>query len=94
MAEQAAGGGGGPGPARMDPAASAFLARTLLRGAVAATLATQQDGQPFASLVTPACGPDLAPLLLLSSLSEHTRHLRAEPRCALLVTRRPPRASP
>lgn len=62
-----------------------FQARTLLRGAAAAALATQQAGQPFASLVTPAMAPDLTPLLWLSSLSEHTRQLRAEPRCALLV---------
>jgi hypothetical protein len=65
--------------------APAIEARRLLRAAAAATLATQQDGQPFASLVTPAMAPDLAPLLWLSTLSEHTRHLRAEPRCALLV---------
>jgi putative heme iron utilization protein len=44
------------------------------------------DGQPFASLVTPAAAPDLSPLLWLSTLSEHTRQLKAEPRCALLFT--------
>jgi len=49
-------------------------------------LATVVDGgQPFASLVTPACTSDLSLLLLLSNLSEHTRHLRAEPRCSILV---------
>jgi putative heme iron utilization protein len=63
-----------------------FAARRLVRAAAAATLATQVAGQPFASLVTPAAAPDLAPLLLLSSLSEHSRQLRAEPRCALLFT--------
>ena len=63
----------------------AWQGRKLLRGARVATLATAIDGQPFASLVTPATGPDLAVLLLLSSLSEHTRHLRAEPRCAVMV---------
>jgi putative heme iron utilization protein len=51
-----------------------------------ATLATQQDGQPFASLVTPATAPDLGILLWLSTLSEHTRQLQREPRCALLFT--------
>lgn len=61
-----------------------FEARRLIRAAAAATLATQQDGQPFASLVTPASAPGLAPLLWLSSLSEHTRHLQRDPRCALL----------
>ncbi len=58
----------------------------LIRGAQAATLATVADGQPFASLVTPAPAPDLSPLLWLSTLSAHTRQLAAEPRCALLFT--------
>ncbi len=60
-------------------------ARALLRAARAGTLATTGDGQPFASLVTPATTPDGAVLLLLSGLSEHTRHLRTEPRCAVMV---------
>ncbi len=66
-----------------DPA---LEARRLLRAARSATLATQRDGQPFASLVTPASLPDGTLLLLLSGLSEHTRHLEAEGRCALMVT--------
>jgi putative heme iron utilization protein len=61
-----------------------FEARRLIRGAIAATLATSAEGMPFASLVTPASAPDLCPLMLLSSLSEHTRHLKQEPRCSLL----------
>ena len=61
-------------------------ARKLLRAARVGTLATSAQGQPFASLVTPACSPDMSLLLLLSDLSEHTRHLRAEPRCSVLVT--------
>ena len=60
-------------------------ARALLRASRAGTLATSGDGQPFASLVTPATAPDGAVLLLLSGLSEHTRHLRNEPRCAVMV---------
>jgi putative heme iron utilization protein len=63
-----------------------WQARLLLRAATAGTLATVTDGQPFAALVTPATAPDLSVLLFLSQLSAHTRHLRAEPRCALLVT--------
>ena len=58
----------------------------LIRGATAATLASSAEGQPFASLVTPAAAPDLSPLLWLSTLSAHTRQLAAEPRCALLFT--------
>lgn len=62
-----------------------FEARKLLRASSGATLATSAEGQPFASLVTPAFLPDLTALLLLSDLSEHTRHLKAEPRCALMA---------
>jgi len=58
----------------------------LLRTARSASLGTVLDGQPFVSLVTHACATDLSLLLLLSDLSEHTRHLRADPRCSLLVT--------
>lgn len=68
------------------PDSPAWASRKLLRAARSASLATSLAGQPFASLVTPATAPDLALLLLLSDLSEHTRHLRAEPRCSLLVT--------
>ncbi len=63
-----------------------FEARRLIRAATSATLATVAEGQPFASLATPATAPDLSPLLWLSTLSEHTRQLKAEPRCALLFT--------
>jgi heme iron utilization protein len=65
---------------------TAFVARKLLRAARSGTLATVADGgQPFATLVTHACAPDLSVLLLLSNLSEHTRHLRADPRCSILA---------
>ncbi len=71
-----------------------FEARRLIRAAASATLATSAEGAPFASLVTPATAPDLCPLMLLSSLSEHTRHLRRDPRCALLFTGRPDGPNP
>jgi heme iron utilization protein len=61
-------------------------ARRLLRAARSGCLATVAAGQPFASLVTPACMPDGSLLLLLSRLSEHTRHLSADARCSLMVT--------
>jgi hypothetical protein len=69
-------------------------ARKLLRAARVGTLATSAQGQPFASLVTPACTQDLPLLLLLSDLSEHTRHLRAEPRCSVLVAGTPESVNP
>ncbi len=63
-----------------------FAARRLLRATRAGSLASSaQDGQPFVSLVTPAAAADGSVLLLLSDLAEHTRHLRADPRCAVLV---------
>ena len=71
--------------APQDAESPSWTARKLLRAARAGTLATALDGQPFGSLVTPACAPDLSLLLLLSDLSEHTRHLHREPRCAVLV---------
>jgi heme iron utilization protein len=72
----------------------AWAARKLLRAARVGSLATARDGQPAVSLVTPATAPDLSILLLLSTLAEHTRHLRGEPRCALLVTGAPTTANP
>jgi putative heme iron utilization protein len=61
-------------------------ARLLLLRAKVASLATASEGIPFAALVTPALLEDSSPLLLLSELSTHTRQLKANPACALLVT--------
>ena len=72
----------------------AWAARLLLRAARSAALATLGDGQPYVSLVTPACAGDLSVLLLLSSLAAHTRHLSADPRCSLLVVGAPEGANP
>jgi len=80
-----------PPPAEEPPA---WAARKLLRAARSAALASVIDGQPFASLVTPACAADLSVLLLLSALSEHTRHLCADARCSLLVVGTPEGANP
>ena len=78
----------------MKVAAAAWEARKLMRAARVGTLSTLVQGQPFASLVTPACAPDLSLLLLLSGLSEHTRHLRNEPRCSVLVAGEQAEANP
>jgi heme iron utilization protein len=72
----------------------AWAARKLVRAARSGTLATVAQGHPFASLVTPATTPDLSVLLLLSDLSEHTKHLRDDPRCAVLVAGEPESANP
>jgi putative heme iron utilization protein len=60
-------------------------ARQILLHARVATLATAQNGEPFAALVTPAFLADLSPVLLLSEMSSHTRQLRLNGACALLV---------
>jgi putative heme iron utilization protein len=81
-------------PPRPPVAVDALLARRLVRAAREASLATVSDGQPFASLVTPACAPDLSVLLWLSKLSGHTRHLMRDPRCSLLFVGRSAGANP
>jgi putative heme iron utilization protein len=63
-----------------------WQATLLLRESRVGTLATVTDGQPFASLVTPATAPDRSVLLLMSGLAVHTQHLKRDPRCSLMVT--------
>jgi putative heme iron utilization protein len=77
-----------------SPAGQAFAARGVLRAAKWACLATCRHDdagapQPFASLVTPAVTADGAVLMLLSSLAEHSRHLVANPSCALMAVGQP-----
>jgi heme iron utilization protein len=77
-----------------EPFDATWAARCLLRAARVGTLATSAEGHPFASLVTPACAPDLSVLMLLSRLSPHTRHLMADGRCSILVVGMPETANP
>ena len=69
-----------------EAADSVFTVRCLVRAARHASLATLQDGAPFASLVTPAasCAGEL--LMLVSSLSRHARHLQRDGRCSILIS--------
>ena len=61
-------------------------AKRLLRATRAGALATLAgSGDPFASLVTVATNPDGAPLILVSQLSAHTRHLDRDGRASLLL---------
>jgi heme iron utilization protein len=63
------------------------LARTLLREARYAALATLDPGTgaPVASRVALATDIDGAPIILVSTLSAHTGGIVADPRCSLLV---------
>jgi hypothetical protein len=71
-----------------------MAAASLLVAARSGTLATLHAGLPHASLVTPGPDTDGQPVLLLSSLAAHTRHLRDNPACALLVTGQPQNENP
>lgn len=68
------------------PADNRQALRRVVRGCRKAALATlAADGSgPYASLVTVALDHDLAPLLLLSGISDHTRNLLADARLSLL----------
>ena len=62
------------------------LARALLDGAGFAALGSlREGGGPMVTRVALACDARGAPVTLVSDLSAHTRALRADPRCALLV---------
>jgi putative heme iron utilization protein len=77
-----------------DPPAYDALAQAkeLLRSVRAGALATLVPGNafPFASLVNVATAPDGSPILLLSRLAAHTRHLASDPRLSLLLARTGP----
>ena len=72
---------------RQAPAFDALAeSKRILRATRAGTLATLNgSGDPFASLVTVATAPDGAPLILVSQLSSHTRHMDKDPRVSLLL---------
>ncbi|MGH6822215.1 MAG: HugZ family protein [Methylocella sp.] len=75
---------GGPDPGGYDALAQA---KELLRSVRAGALATMvpENAFPFASLVNIATAPDGSPILLLSRLAAHTRHLASDPRLSLLL---------
>ena len=78
----------------MDVNGEAWVARCLLKQQRSATLGTEMDGSPFASLVTPAVAPDGAVLMLLSSMAVHSKHLAANPHCAVMVAGPPTDLNP
>jgi heme iron utilization protein len=61
--------------------------RQMMRASRSATLSTRlpnADGWPYGSLVTLAMDIDASPILLFSTLSDHTRNLEADNRASLL----------
>jgi heme iron utilization protein len=74
----------GLGPAPYDALAEAKeLLRTVRAGALGTLIPAQ--ALPFVSLVNVATAPDGSPILLVSRLAAHTRHLDADPRLSLLL---------
>ncbi len=66
---------------------SAAIVNELLDQASAAGLGTiQTSGAPFVSLVNVARFDRLHVVMLLSGLAQHTRNLRRDDRCSLLIT--------
>ena len=65
---------------------SASLARRLIRAHETAVLATSlpDDGHPYASLVLVAVDYDVAPIMLLSDLAEHSKNNATDGRISLL----------
>jgi hypothetical protein len=62
-------------------------ARALVRAADRGALATAMvgDGWPYPSLVLTACAHDGSPLLLISTLAEHTKNAAKDSRVGLLI---------
>ena len=56
---------------------------------ILSTLSLELAGYPFGSVVS--FTPDRAglPVLLISSIAEHTRNLQADPRCSLSIRSQP-----
>ncbi len=71
-----------PAPAFEPEAEAKRLLRVVRSGALATLTAS---GDPFSSLVSVATEPDGSPLILVSQLSAHTRHLDRDGRCSLLL---------
>src|SRR5688572_13186796 len=73
-----------PGPPSPD---DATRARTLVAAQRVATLSTlRAEGHPFGSVVQYAVSAGGAPVIFVSELAEHTKHLRADGRASVLVT--------
>lgn len=72
-----------------QPAASfdpVVYAKRLIREARTGALATlNEDGGPYASLVTVSTLPDNSPVLFLSNLAKHTANFKRDSRVSLLV---------
>jgi len=76
-----------PSPIRPTDAEARALARKLLDTARFAALGViaPETGAPTVTRIACVPGPDGRPLSLISTLSQHTAALDADPRCSLLI---------
>lgn len=76
-----------PSPIRPTDDEARGLARSLVAGARHGALGVldPDSGVPVVTRIAVVPGPDGTPLALVSDLSNHTRALRADPACSLLV---------
>jgi hypothetical protein len=70
---------------RASPADAARTLVALTTTGTLSTLATSPADHPFGSVVSFATDSAGAPYFVISELAEHTRNLRRDPRCSLLV---------
>lgn len=83
-------------PPPAPPLEASTEAKRLLRVARVGALATldRTSGGPLTTLVSVGSAYDGAPLLLLSTLAQHTKNLAADPRASLLLASPPGRGDP
>ncbi|MDA1089647.1 MAG: DUF2470 domain-containing protein [Proteobacteria bacterium] len=75
-------------PDKIDRAQFSRASRLMMRGARSAVLSTalkSGEGWPYGSLVSVALDSDSSPLMLFSTLSDHTRNLAVDSRASLLI---------
>ena len=82
----------GPNEPRAEAVASAKRLMRIARTGALATL--EGGGEPLTTLIGVASDDDGAPLMLMSTLSRHTRNLARDPRASLLLTGRTERGDP
>jgi len=71
-----------------------LLAQQLIKSASFAALGVLDNGAPAVTRIALGITPDGRPLSLVSDLSSHTRALRANPTCSLLVGEPGPKGDP
>lgn len=82
------------GPVRPTDDEARALARSLIEGARHAALGVLENGAPMVTRIALGTSPDGGPLTLISDLSHHTKALKADPACSVLVGEPGPKGDP